>query len=363
MALFAKFWDRIAPLPPKAAIRLDATRSAQIDDHIAGKVAPDEPGLALAIVKSGAIVHAAGYGLADLRSNAPIAADTIFHLASGGKQLTGLGILMLTETGKLNLNDPLSRHIPELAGFDPKVTIRRLLHHTSGILNFYDEEAAEEVVARSEQPTNADIIRTYVDLSFPMARPGIKPGDEFSYNNSGYDLLGTVIERASSQSYHDFFQDRVFDRLGMKDTFAAPNRRANDRRCASGYQLDDDGNLIDAAESSYDNLVGSRSFYTTVLDLCVYDHALATNVLVSAAGMRDALTSGRTNDAKPTDYGFGWFLGVYEGMRFADHQGDWIGYYSYICRYLDRPLSIFILSNHPKVDIVDLGNVATAVYR
>ena len=253
-------------------------------------------------------MHAAGYGLADMRSNVAIAPDTIFHLASSGKQITGLGILMLAEAGKLDLNDPVSRHLPELAGFDPKVTIRRLLHHTSGIRDFYDEEGVEEVMARCERPANADIIRTYVDLGCPMARPGIKPGDEFSYSNSGYDLLGTVIERASGQSYHDFFQDRVFDRLGMKDTFTAPDRRVNDRRRASGYELDDDGNFIDAGENAYDDLVGSGSFFTTVLDLCLYDQALATNALVSAASMREALTSGRTNDGKLTDYGFGWYL-------------------------------------------------------
>ena len=80
------------------------------------------------------------------------------------------------------------------------------------------------MLARCERPANADIIRAYVDLGCPMARPGIKAGDEFSYSNSGYDLLGTVIERASGQSYHDFFQRRVFDRLGMKDTFTAPDR-------------------------------------------------------------------------------------------------------------------------------------------
>ena len=79
--------------------------------------------------------------------------------------------------------------------------------------------------------------------------------------------------------------------------------------------------------------------------------------------MQLALTSGRTNDGKLTDYGFGWYIGTYEGMRFADHDGEWIGYYSYICRYLDRPLSIFILSNHPDIDLVDIANVATAVYR
>ena len=359
MALFGKFWDRIAPIPAKEAIRLDAARSAQIDDYVAGKIGDGEPGLALSIVKSGATVHAAGYGSADINSNVAIAPDTIFPLARNGKQISAIGILMLAEEGKLDLNDPVSRHLPWLNGFSSKVTIRRLLHHTSGIRDLYDEESAQEVMARCERPSNDDIIRTYADLGCPMTK---QPGDEFCYSNSGYDLLGSVIEKVSGQSYHDFFQARVFDPLGMNDTFTAPDRRVNDRRRASGYELDGDGNLVETGENAYDDLVGSGSFFTTVLDLCLYDQALATNALVSAASMQEALTSGRTNNGKLTNYGFGWTLGVYEGVRFADHQGEWVGNYSYICRYLDKPLSIFILSNRPNFDMVDVANVATAVY-
>ena len=360
MTLFRGFWDRVAPL--RKAIRIDAGRSARIDDHVKARLTAGGPGLSLAIVRSGTTMHAAGYGLADIRTRAAIEPDTIFHMASCGKQLTGIGILMLAEAGRLGLDDPVSRHIPSLAGFDQKVTIRQLLHHTSGIRDFYDESGIEDVLSRCERPANTDILRIYADLGCPMAKRGIEPGDEFSYSNSGYDLLGTVIERASGQSYHDFFQQRVFDPLGMKDTFTAPDRRLTDRRLAVGYALDH-GDFVEFGGSDLDDLVGSGSFYTTVLDLCRYDHALATNALVSADSRQLALTSGRTNDGKLTDYGFGWYIGIYEGMHFADHDGEWIGYYSYICRYIDPPLSIFILSNHPDIDLVDIANVATAVYR
>jgi CubicO group peptidase (beta-lactamase class C family) len=365
MALFAKFWDRVAPLkvaPQAKAVRADA-RSAQMDDYIAGKVLSRGPGFSLAIVESGAIVHAVGYGLADVRSKVPIEPDTILHLASSGKQLTGIGILMLAEQGKLRPDDPVSRHLPGLSGFSPKVTLRQLLHHTSGIRDFYDESGVEEVMARCERPANADIVRTYADLGCPMARRGLQPGDEFVYSNSGYDLLGSVIERVSGQSYHDFFQARIFDPLGMKDTFSVPDPRINDRRLACGYELDGYGSIVEAQENPFDNIIGAGSFYTTALDLCLYDKALATNALVSAASMQEALTSGRTNNGELTNYGFGWYVGEFEGMRFADHKGEWIGNYSYICRYLDTPLSIFLLSNNPSIDLVDIVNAATKIYR
>jgi CubicO group peptidase (beta-lactamase class C family) len=349
----AWIWKRILP----KAVRAETTPLARIDGYVASKIRPDGPGLALAVAKAGAVVHAAGYGLADGRAH-PITPDTIFHLASCGKQFTGLGIAMLAKEGKLHLDDPVAKHIPLLAAFGPRVTIRRLLHHTAGIRDLYDEDGVEEVLARCERATNADMIRTYVDLGCPMAG---RPGDEFYYSNSGYDLLGAVIEQVSGQSYHDFFQIRVFDRVGMKDSFSV-DRRVGDRRCATGYIRDDRGAYVEHGGTGLDEVVGSGSFYTTVSDLCLYDRALATNSLLSAAGMRQIFTSGRTNDGTPTAYGFGWYVRTDQGDRFAEHEGEWNGFYSYICRFLDRPLSIFLLSNHPELDLFEIAREVTAAF-
>ena len=348
------------PIPPKA-MHAGATPSARIDSSIASRIRPDGPGLALAVVKAGVVVHAAGYGLANMGGR-PIAPDTIFHLASCGKQFTGLGIAMLAEDGKLDLDDSLTRYLPALSGFGPEVTIRGLLHHTSGIRDLYAEEGFEKVLARFERATNADMIRSYVDLGCPMAKAGCRPGDEFFYSNSGYELLGAVIEHVSGQSYHDFFQQRVFGVVGMKDTFSIPDSRAGGDRCATGYVRDDRGGYAAHAGIGNDEIVGSGSFYTTVSDLCLYDSALATNSLLGEAGMRQIFTSGRTNDGAPTNYGFGWYVGTSEGVRFAEHHGQWSGFYSFICRYLDTPLSIFLLSNHPELDLFAIAREATAVF-
>jgi CubicO group peptidase (beta-lactamase class C family) len=336
-------------------------RAKQIDGIIASQIRPDGPGLALAVVKAGVVVHAAGYGLANMGGR-PVGPDTIFHLASCGKQFTGLGISMLAEEGKLDFDDSLIKYLPMLSGFGPEVTIRRLLHHTSGIRDLYDEEGFEKVLARFERATNADMIRTYVELGCPMARGGCRPGDEFFYSNSGYELLGAVIEHVSGQSYRDFFQQRVFDLVGMKDTFSIPDRRVGDPRCATGYFRDDRGDYVAHGGIGLDEIVGSGSFHTTVSDLCLYDSALATDSLLSEAGMRQIFTSGRTSDGTLTNYGFGWHVGANNGMRYAEHEGSWNGFYSYICRYLDQPLSIFLLSNHPDLDLFEIGREATAAF-
>jgi CubicO group peptidase (beta-lactamase class C family) len=247
MALF-----RSRPRPGRTDIRIDAERSAQIDDYLGEQIRPDGPGLALAVTASGTIAHAAGYGLADIANARPISPETIFHLASCGKQFTALGILMLAEEGKLGLDDPVGKFLPALSGFGPGVTLRRLLNHTSGIRDFYDEAGIDEVLARWERPTNADVISLCTDLDCPMAEDGLKPGDAFSYGNTGYDLLGAVIERVSAQAYHDFFQQRVFGPLAMKDTFSIPDARVEDPRRATGYGLDDRDDFVEQGGSEFD---------------------------------------------------------------------------------------------------------------
>ncbi len=334
---------------------------ARIDSYVAGKVRPDGPGIALAVVKAGVVVYAAGYGLADLRGD-PVTPEVMFHLASCGKQFTGLGIAMLAGEGKLDFDDPIGQHLPLLAGFGPQVTLRRLLHHTSGIRDLYDDDGIEQVLAGCDRATNADMIRTYVDLGCPMTADASRPGDAFCYSNSGYDLLGAVIERVSGQSYHDFFQHRVFDPVGMQDTFSVPDRRAGDSRCATGYIRDRQGGYVAHGGTGFDDVVGSGSFYTTVSDLCRYDRALATNRLLGEAGMRPIFSSGRTNDGTSVGYGFGWFLETERGMRFAEHAGEWNGFTSYMRRFLDRPFSIFLLSNHPDLDLFEIAREATAVF-
>ena len=138
--------------------------------------------------------------------------------------------------------------------------------------------------------------------------------------------------------------------------------RASDRRCATGYDVDESERLVANSGSEFDALVGSGSFYTTLPDLFRYDQSLRSYGLVNEASTMEMFTSGRTNDGGSTRYGFGWFIGSYDGKPLADHEGAWNGFRSYICCYLDAPFSIFILSNNPAIDLVELANVASDVY-
>jgi CubicO group peptidase (beta-lactamase class C family) len=334
--------------------RVDPKRSAAIDRIVGQKVAPAAPGLALAVIKNGETVHLAGYGLASLTTGTPITPGTQFHMASCGKQFTGLGIMMLKEAGALGYDDYIGRHIPELAACREGVTIRRLLHHVSGVYNFYNKPLERKLLALSPHPSNAHLVRLYATLGCSMSTTV----GRFSYNNAGYDLLGCVIERVSGQSYGEFFRSRVFAPLGMAHTFSQPaEARLAGRRCATGYEKKN-GRHIAQSEHRLDGICGSGSIYSTAADLCRYDAALATNRLVSAATMRTALTSGVRHNGTPIHYGFGWELDMTSGARFAEHGGEWNGFVSLLRRYRDRRLSIYVLANTTGIEPEKIAKAA-----
>jgi CubicO group peptidase (beta-lactamase class C family) len=335
--------------------RADPDRSAKIDKVVQRSVGRDEPGLAIAVIRDGDVVHLAGYGLANLEAKAPVTPRTTFHMASTAKQFTGLGIMMLHEAGALRYDDHIGRHIPELAGFPPGVTIRRLLHHLAGVREFYSHAASRSALRKlSQQPVNEDVIRLYARLGFPMGGTAGKD----SYSNAGYDLLGCVIERVSGQSFREFFRTRVFAPVGMTDTFSLPDqKRLASARCAITYTGRFDA-PIRRDSDPFDGICGAGSIYSSVADLCRYEAALASNRLVTAATMRVALTSAVRASGTETGYGFGWRL----HKTYAAHAGEWNGFESYIRRYRNRRLSVYVLANRSRPDPFKIGDIAARAF-
>jgi CubicO group peptidase (beta-lactamase class C family) len=343
-------------------IRADPGASATIDQAALTQLGPGQPGLAVAVVKDGQIAHLAGYGLANLRTRAPVTPRTMFHLASCGKQFTGLGISMLRESAAgFGYDDHLGDHVAELAGFPQGVTIRRLLHHLSAIRDLYDAEGTAELLRQSARPTNEDVVRTYVAMNFPMNPGDPVPGSSYDYSNSGYDLLGTVIERVTEQSYADFFRRNVFGPLGMDDSFSFPETRLDHPRRAIGHN-DHFGNVVEQPGDPLDLITGSGSFFSSVADLCTYDQALTANRLVSAASLEAAMTSGVTQNGTRIGYGFGWGVATLGGRAYAEHSGWWAGYISQFRRAIDGRLGIYVLSNNTALELGIVVEAATAAY-
>ena len=331
-----------------------AEKSKQVDAIFASFVTEDSPGGVVIVVQDGQILYKAGYGLADMEEGTPITVQSIFHLGSVGKQFTALAVMMLAEEGKLKYDDPIGEYLPELARFGDDLTIRHLLHHTSGIPGYYDDgELNEKLLEAAEMPTNEDALA----LLSEMGEMQFTPGETFSYSNAGYDMLGSLIEQVSGQSYAAFMQERIFDPLGMEHTFSQPNsERLNDPDLVHSYVRE--GDQIEAYDSDpFDYLVGSGSFYTTVEDMALYDQALYTDKLIKQSTLAEAFEPALLNNGIESRYGFGWELGRNSSERYVAHSGEWLGFSSYYARFPEQRLAVIILTNRT-YDLPGLGDIA-----
>jgi CubicO group peptidase (beta-lactamase class C family) len=335
--------------------------SGAVDALFAPKVNQTTPGAAVIVIKNGQVVHAAGYGLADTQSKQPITPKTKFHLCSCAKQQTALGIMMLKHDNIIDYNDPVGKHLPEVARFGNAFTIRTLLHHTSGMPDYYGGAGRTNLFAISGAPTNNDVMKllsTWGTLKFT-------PNTFEVYSNEGYDLLACLIERKSGLSYSSFMQKRVFDYLGMPDSFSLPDpQRLSEPHRAIGHTKETNGSFTALGADAMDNITGSGSIFISVLDFHPYVRALRTDQLVpqtmyaNDAYVSRKLTNGSAGPDGP--YGFGWALGSYKGTRHINHAGIWAGYCSRFSTFPDRNLYIIALSNRDDLD-ADLSNIVLGI--
>jgi len=258
---------------------------------------------------------------------------------------------MLAEQGKLNFNDPIGKYIPELERFGEKVTILRLLQHTSGIPDYFDnnEELLKKLYERAERPTNDDVIAVlskFGDLLF-------EPGEIRSYSNTGYEMLGSLIERVSGQSYTRFLEENIFASLGMVHTFSVPDpARMTDPNIAISYTRGEDGKIKAYEVDPLENLVGSGSVYSTVEDMYLYDQAMYTDKLVKQSDLAEVLKPPVLNNGQEASQGGAWRLGSSEFMGYSGH---WLGFVSIYARDTNQQFSIMAFFNRD-YGLPNLGN-------
>ena len=300
---------------------------------------PDAPGAAVMVIRDGHAVFQGGYGLADMENKVPLTSQTLFHLGSVGKQFTALGVMMLAEQGLLAFDDPAGNYLPKLAHLGEEITIRRLLNHTSGIPDYYADEALKQALLElADEPTNTEALQVLAKVK----QHRYPPGERFEYSNTGYEVLGTLIEAVSGQNYPQFMRQRIFNPLGMLHTFSLPGPQCFAKpHLAHSYQAG--RKLYDS--DPLDNLVGSGSFYSCLEDFFLYDQALYGESLVSQASQAEAWTPGLLNNGEKTDYGFAWTIDSYRGAPLYWHDGSWLAFYSLYVRLPAQKLSLVILAN------------------
>ena len=327
--------------PPASTSAVD--RSSRVDDLFAAFAEGVQPGVAAMVIEEGEIVHAKGYGYADLEHRTEITPNTSIRLGSVSKQFTCMGIMILAESGKLDYDDPASDYIPELADrYGDQITIRNLMHHTSGLPDYYEEL---EEFAGYEVPG-------YEDGATVFGRWGtaiFSPGERYEYSNPAYEMLALIVERVSGTSFADFIDDNIFGPLEMNGAVAwdhpdkvIPNRAFAYSPSGDGFELDDDHQM--------NWMLGAGGIYASLQDMYRWDQALYSEDLVSSDTLQEAFTPARLNNHEETGYGFGWGISSYNGHRRVSHNGSWVGFRTTIARHPDAGLTIVLLSNRSDFD-------------
>ena len=299
---------------------------------------PDSPGCAVSVIADGDLVYKRGYGMADLDSKAPLTSSSVFDVCSIGKQFTAACIALLIQRGDLSLDDDIRAYLPEVPRYDSPITIRHLVHHTSGLRDYIDlaRLAGNDFKTYFGQKDALEIIASQPALNF-------SPGAEHLYCNSGYVLLAGVVERVTGGPFSKFAKEQVFDPLGMRNTRYYDGTASQAKGRVSGYQAGDSGRF--ARDTTTFFTVGDGGLLTTVEDLYVWDRGFHEKLLWDEATTRLMLTSGKLNNGEDTNYGFGLVLGEYKGLRTVHHAGEWVGYQTDMVRFPDQRFTAICLSN------------------
>ncbi len=326
--------------------------AARVDELFAHFTEGVQPGVAVMVIRDGVVVHSAGYGYAEIEHRVPIGPDSTFRLGSFSKQFTAMAIMSLAESGDLEYDDPISRHLPELARYGEGITIRHLLVHQGGLPEYYDD-----IDTSSGMPSNADALAQLASKGEPV----FPPGERYSYSNPGYDMLAPLVEAASGMGFADFMRQRIFAPLGMGDSLIHDHTGPDIARRVVGYDPAGDG-YVENDQHALNGIVGSGSMFSTLEDLYEWDQALYTELLVSTATLEAAFTSAKLNNGEDTGYGFGFVIGQYRGHRRISHGGSWVGFRTHIARHPEIGLTVILLSNRGDFDSDDYVDPTIDIY-
>jgi CubicO group peptidase (beta-lactamase class C family) len=337
---------RIARLAPALLVLMagcaaGGARMARVDT-IMHRYDGTGPGAALLVVRDGVPLVRRGYGFADLESNSAVTPQTNFRLASVTKQFTAAAILLLAEDGRLHLDDRVRQWLPSLPPAAGSITIRHLLTHTGGLIDYEDIMPA----SLATQLRDVDVLH----LLDAQDHLYFAPGSAYRYSNGGYAMLALIVEKASGMSFQAFLHERIFERLGMHGTlayvpegpqvpFRAYGYTLNEGRFAEGAHARDAWTRTDQSLTSA--VLGDGGIYASIDDLAKWDAALYDARLLSNESRRLAFMPHTKTDDATVEYGFGWRI---TGETLW-HSGESIGFRNVIVRWPSRHLSVIVLSN------------------
>lgn len=339
--------DRVEPLAD--------TPSGRVDQLFAAWDRPGSPGAAVAVARNGEILHEAGYGSAQLEYDIPITPSTVFHVASVSKQVTAFAVAILATEGRLSLDDDIRRHIPELPDFGDTITIRHLIHHTSGLRDQWTLLAMagwrlDDVITRDQI---LRVITRQRELNF-------KPGDRYLYCNTGYTLLAEIVARTTGQSFPEWTAEHLFEPLGMTSTHFHDDHQMIVPNRAYSYAPGSTGGYRKSV-LSYAN-AGATSLFTTARDLVLWMHNLDTGELGGPEVVERMHARGILNDGDTISYAFGLGHDTFRGLPTVGHGGADAGFRSDVLRFPGRGISIAVLSNLASFDAGGMSRRIAEIY-
>jgi CubicO group peptidase (beta-lactamase class C family) len=322
-----------------------AALTARVDALFQDFNPPGSPGASVMVIKDGKVVLAKGYGLANVEESIPCGTNTNFRLASVTKQFAAMAVMILAERRKLSLDEHLTDFFPEFPAYGNQITLRHLLTHTSGLIDY------EDVIPKGTAIPVLD--RDVLRLLMQQDKTYFPPGTKYRYSNSAYALLALIVEARSGNTFARFLKDNIFRPLKMSNTLAyepglsvVPNRAYGYSPDASGFRRTD--------QSLTSSVLGDGGIYSSVADLFHWDQALYTDKLVSRKMLKLAFTPGPATEHPDTGYGFGWFVGQYRGLREIWHSGNSLGFTTRIARFPEKKFTVIILTNRNEAKLAEL---------
>jgi CubicO group peptidase (beta-lactamase class C family)/uncharacterized protein YneR len=329
----------ISSLQARAAASPNAaTGFAAYADHLLATTYPaDQPGASALIVKDGQVVLRKGFGMANLELGTPVSPEMVFELGSITKQFTAASILLLQERGQLRVEDEITKYLPDYPTHGQKITVENLLTHTSGIPSYTG--LPEWMPRVREDMKLPDLIAMFKDKPLEFT-----PGEKWEYDNSGYILLGAIIEKVSGKSYEQFVEEEIFQKLGMAHSRYGHAEEITPLR-ASGYEKNEKG-FYNARYLSMTQPYAAGSLMSTVDDLAIWDRALNGEALLKKASLDRMFTPYKLPSGLSTHYGYGMGISKLAGKRVLAHGGGIFGFTTIILRVPEERLLIVILSNN-----------------
>ncbi|MDP8246253.1 MAG: serine hydrolase domain-containing protein [Candidatus Hinthialibacter antarcticus] len=316
----------------------------------------DSPGCAIIVVKDGEVIHQNGYGMANLRYDIPIDPETtIFRTASNSKQYVAFAILLLHDEGLLTLDDDIRDYIPESPDFGETITIRHLLHHVSGIRDYLSLASMSGLVLMNDY-----IDKTYaLEMFENQQRLNFAPGDQTMYSNTGFTLLGEIVARVSGQSLSEFCRERIFEPLGMTNTFFIDNFQTVYDNFADAYIPDPEGNTWHSTIGF--SSVGAAGMASTVVDLAKWDENFYNPVVGNSTIIKMMEQKFRLNDRTLGTMSMGLIVEEALGIKVVYHGGDLNGFHCQTMRFPNEHFSMIFLSNTAELNSGELATMSIQI--